>query len=50
MSLGVRKCALAHLRAGVARQLGGATSIDGEIGEHGERSYRYLRVEQVIRP
>ena len=36
MSLGVRKCAVAHLRAEVARQLGGATSSDGEIEELGE--------------
>ena len=35
-TLGVRKCAVAHLRAGVARQLGGATSSDGEIEELGE--------------
>ena len=50
MSLGVRKCAVAHLRAGVPRRLGGATSSDGEIEELGERSYRYLGVEQVIGP
>ena len=41
---------MAHLRAGVARRLGGATSSDGEIEELGERSYRYLGVEQVIEP
>ena len=50
MSLGVRKCAVAHLRAGRVRQLGGITSSGDEIEELGEWSYRYLGVEQIIGP
>ena len=50
MYLGVRKCAVAHLRAGRVRQLGGTTSRGGDIEELAGNSYRYLGVEQVFGP
>ena len=45
MHLGMGKCAVAHLRVGRVRQLGGTTSDSGDIAELAGRSYRYLGVE-----
>ena len=50
MYLGVRKYAVANLRTGRVRQLGGTTSDSGDIAELAGMSYRYLGVEQVFGP
>ena len=49
MRLGLRKCAVAHMRAGKLRRRGGATTRLSEISEVSEGgAYRYLGIEQVI--
>ncbi len=50
MSLGVRKCAVAHMRAGRVRRGGDVDTLRaGRIGEiTGGGTYRYLGIEQVF--
>ena len=51
MTLGVRKCAVAHLRAGRVRSQGGVETERSTINEisRGD-SYRYLGIDQVFGP
>ena len=51
MTMGVRKCAEAHLRAGRVRQRGGASTSRSDIREMGRGdTYKYLGVQQVFGP
>ena len=49
MRLGLRKCAVAHMRAGKLRRRGGARTRLSEISEVSEGgAYRYLGIDQVL--
>ena len=48
MTLGTRKCAVAHLRGGQVRSLGGVELRRSEIRDLAGGSYRYLGIDQVF--